>query len=752
MRTRLSTLLLVFSLVAAIAAAAEPAPHPLPSREERLAHLGRLWGQVRYRHPALAYRDIDWDAALVDAIPRVEAAETPAAYAEAVQGMLDVLKDSATRVLRSEEEKPGDPLPQAREQRSWEGGREVLVVDLRTVQTPAAVHALRELPADFRRDLSRAKAVIIDLRSRGLPLHGEYRLSEAFGHLLPHLLTQPLRVPGMRGVLHSGFRSQSGIPSGYTTSLVTEAGEVIEPEGRGRPRPVVLLLDERSYVEPRMLAMQARGLLQLVSEGELDAGAAVPRARVELGGGLTAVVRLSELPFPLRADAEVARRSKQGGRDVALQKALELARKPGKRTRTRPEQTPTARWRPDRKYEEMLYPSREHRLLALFRLWNTIHFFYPYKHLLDRSWDDALATFLPRFEQAEDAAGYALAVAEMSTLIQDGHTYVRFHPELEKRGLEGVGAPFVLMDVEGKPVVVEVHDAEAAPGLAPGQVVESIDGKPLEERLRELEPYVTASHAAHRRLRLLRYALTGPEGSESTLGVRDASGKLLQVRFTRSRKSLQKENPGEAYRVLEGNIGYADLTRLQVADVEPMFEKLKSTRALILDMRGYPNGTAWALTPYLNTRGARYGAVFERNLVSGEDETARYKFFQELPRASVPLYRGRTVMLIDERAISQAEHTGLFLEAANGTTFIGSPTAGANGDITNLLLPGGISVTFTGHDVRHVDGAQLQRVGLRPHVYVRPTLDGLRTGRDEVLERALRYLKERSSSADGSTW
>ncbi|HSP81323.1 MAG TPA: S41 family peptidase, partial [Myxococcaceae bacterium] len=298
---------------------------------------------------------------------------------------------------------------------------------------------------------------------------------------------------------------------------------------------------------------------------------------------------------------------------------------------------------------------------------------------------------------------------------------------------------------------VEVYDAEAAPGLAPGQVVESLDGKPLEERLRELEPYITASHAAHRRLRLLRYALTGPEGSESTLGVRDASGQLEQVRFTRSQKSFQKEKPGEAYRVLEGNIGYADLTRLQVPEVEPMFEKLKNTRALILDMRGYPHGTAWALTPYLNTRGARYGAVFERNLVSGEDEAGRYKFFQELPRASVPLYRGRTVMLIDERAISQAEHTGLFLEAANGTTFIGSPTAGANGDITNLVLPGGISVTFTGHDVRHVDGAQLQRVGLRPHVYVRPTVAGLRAGKDEVLERALRYLKEHMSSADGAT-
>lgn len=31
-------------------------------------------------------------------------------------------------------------------------------------------------------------------------------------------------------------------------------------------------------------------------------------------------------------------------------------------------------------------------------------------------------------------------------------------------------------------------------------------------------------------------------------------------------------------------------------------------------------------------------------------------------------------MLIDERTQSQAEYTGLFLEAANGTQFVGTPT------------------------------------------------------------------------------
>ena len=129
--------------------------------------------------------------------------------------------------------------------------------------------------------------------------------------------------------------------------------------------------------------------------------------------------------------------------------------------------------------------------------------------------------------------------------------------------------------------------------------------------------------------------------------------------------------------------------------------------------------------------------------MSSEEAAAAFAFSQPLPeKAGVELYRGRTLMLIDDRAISQSEHTGLFFEAANGTVFVGSPSRGANGDVTSTTLPGGISVGFTGHDVRHADGRQLQRLGLQPDVPVEPTIAGLRAGRDEVLERALAYIAE----------
>jgi hypothetical protein len=49
-------------------------------------------------------------------------------------------------------------------------------------------------------------------------------------------------------------------------------------------------------------------------------------------------------------------------------------------------------------------------------------------------------------------------------------------------------------------------------------------------------------------------------------------------------------------------------------------------------------------------------------------------------------------------------------------------------------------MTFSGAEIRHRDGTQLQRIGIQPQVVVRPTLEGIRSGRDEVLGRAIDYI------------
>jgi len=100
----LSFLALATGAAAAPAASKEPAPS-MPSadalRIARLGHLVRLWGAVRYLHPYLAYKDVDWDAAFTSAVPKVREAKSRDEYAAAAADMLAALSDPLTRVAPS---------------------------------------------------------------------------------------------------------------------------------------------------------------------------------------------------------------------------------------------------------------------------------------------------------------------------------------------------------------------------------------------------------------------------------------------------------------------------------------------------------------------------------------------------------------------------------------------------------------------------------------------------------------------------
>jgi C-terminal processing protease CtpA/Prc len=107
---------------------------------------------------------------------------------------------------------------------------------------------------------------------------------------------------------------------------------------------------------------------------------------------------------------------------------------------------------------------------------------------------------------------------------------------------------------------------------------------------------------------------------------------------------------------------------------------------------------------------------------------------------SGPRYTGKIVMLIDETSQSQAEYTTMAFRAAPNATVVGSTTAGADGNVSGIPLPGGLRSMISGIGVFYPDKKPTQRVGIIADIEAKPTLQGIRSGRDEVLEVALRHI------------
>ena len=73
-------------------------PAPAGEKIEELAALGRLWGEVKFVHPWLYSRDIDWDAALLLVIPEAIGSQGPEEFRAVIAKLLAALNDPITRL------------------------------------------------------------------------------------------------------------------------------------------------------------------------------------------------------------------------------------------------------------------------------------------------------------------------------------------------------------------------------------------------------------------------------------------------------------------------------------------------------------------------------------------------------------------------------------------------------------------------------------------------------------------------------
>jgi C-terminal processing protease CtpA/Prc len=724
-------------------------------RINRLVSLCRLWGYVKYFHPSLAYRsDIDWDAALIATIPKVRNAKTSDEYAVALQSLLDVLGDPLTRVIHNSSSATTQEKTASQQfayQRTEDGILIITAGNYFSLWDPASQEKLKAAIAE----IPKASAIVFDLRSAEPPGdYGRLQLTSVFSQIERLISTAPFLTTGERSRLYRGFEGNLSFSSGqYKSGFYIQNVKRIVPAQNARNIPSIFLLNKNSGLLDSTIALQAAGKALVVFSGTSTDSAFGKTEDFDLGEKVSAQVRLVEAVLEdsrsgdLQPDVVVP--VTQTDKDEGLNAALDLARNFKPSTANRKILPSTVAPVRDKSYPEMTYPALEYRILAAFRIWNAIHYFFPYKHLMGEDWNAVLRDFLPKFEQAKDALEYSLVVAQMMTHIHDSHAYVSGNVINEHFG---TGYPPIRVRfIENSLVVTHLYNESIAKsaGVEIGDIVLKVDGEDAQTRMMRYGQYISASTPQSNMDKATLGFMNGKDKSVVTLTLRDRTGKVKEVKLARNFEDFttlyHRERSGDIIKLLPGNIGYADLDRLTIGMIDDMLERFKNTKAIIFDMRGYPNGVFWFLAPRLAEKQSVAAALLETPIVgSSVTANALESAFQMIqpPPPGAGIYKGKTVMLIDERAASQSEHTGLFLRAANGTVFIGNRTTGVDGEITSLSVPGGIGIGFSGQSARFPDGKQLQRLGLIPDVEIKPTIKGIQQGRDEILDGAIRYLQK----------
>jgi C-terminal processing protease CtpA/Prc len=210
---------------------------------------------------------------------------------------------------------------------------------------------------------------------------------------------------------------------------------------------------------------------------------------------------------------------------------------------------------------------------------------------------------------------------------------------------------------------------------------------------------------------------------------------LAKLDLTRDRRH---DLPGDTFQMLAGNVAYLKLSSVKADQASAYIGAAANAKGLIIDIRNYPSEfVTYALGSHLVSN----PTVFASNTFT--DIVNPGAFHWEIGSTinpDLPHYAGKIVILVDEISQSQSETTARAFRAAPGAIVIGSTTAGADGDVSGIPLPGRLRSMISGIGVFHPDHKPTQRIGIVPDIVVRPTIAGIRAGRDEVLEAAIHQI------------
>lgn len=198
----------------------------------------------------------------------------------------------------------------------------------------------------------------------------------------------------------------------------------------------------------------------------------------------------------------------------------------------------------------------------------------------------------------------------------------------------------------------------------------------------------------------------------------------------------KKERNDMHYRVINDSIGYIDLKLLDLDEIPDMMDSIMPLPRMIIDIRNYPKGVLYELSKYIHPEPTTFAEVFVPDIVIPGS------FFWnntiETGRQNPDYYKGKIILLVNEQTQSHAEFTALCLQSAPNVITIGSTTAGTDGNMSVIPIPGGIETYFSGIGITYPDRSQAQRTGVKIDTIVHPEIEDIRLGNDAVLEVAKR--------------
>lgn len=744
----------------------------------RIADFGRVWGVINYFHPTVGKGVLTPDSLLILNIGRLLDDPSATGFKNAISALFSDLNDPRSAVTGKK-----DPISDSPH---TEPGLTLTPLASKSTYITASQHIFKKgLMLDSvltAKLISSNRCFIIDLRNAAIDNNtGLKQYTQFVQPLIGKLINRTLILPTSRSFYYKGLmredfphdinilpQDKKGDINGslqvhYGLKNISEGGYLLSNQDLSLKSKRFCFIVNR-YVNVNtlkaLLALRHRNLCNIIFQGEMPDYVYGDFHNMQLSDGVTVKIRTSEMIYEdgtpgSEPDTYIPFQPGEDPQKLILKEAGFLLRHPIKHSAsTQIENTVYIR-KSQFDYPSKGVPDLKLRLLGLFNFWNAIYYFSPNKKLISGDWSKALTHFIPKFIKAENDSLYFLALMELTTSIQDGHSIL-----INKRGGR---SPVGIMDgnlpigtdlVDGKVFITSILEDTAQSHklsqINEGDELIAIDQVPVSTLAKQWEKLIVASNkAGFNREYYFSWLTNGNSGSAAVVTVR-SKGQVKEIALTRIKRDDYYNLRGKINRfplkepfcqVLAPGIGYMRINRLYVHQLDSLSHMLKECKSIILDARGYPRDS------HIGTRLASYIAVKpdtvaynEFPFVTSPDLTknhslVEYEIIQ--PDSNTFLKNKKYYILVDEGIQSQAEWNVIALQGVTHATTIGTQTAGANGMAITINFPGQYFSFFSGFGEYYPDGTPNQKLGVKIDTPVNRTLQGYLNGDDEILTKAI---------------
>ncbi len=399
----------------------------------------------------------------------------------------------------------------------------------------------------------------------------------------------------------------------------------------------------------------------------------------------------------------------------------------------------------ERAYPAMAYPDLGYRILSLYRYWGMINYFFPYRDVIGEDWNAVLSTSITDFVDAKNDLDYSLAALKLIARIKDTHANIYGYNKALEDFKGKYAVPFQAKFIENKLVITALHTdtLDVKDRLKVGDIIDKINGISVQDLVKKYLPITAASNYDTQLRNISRDFLLRSNLDKLKLSIQ-SSGKNFEYEAPMGKLILAYKDDlfdkAVAYKIMDNNIGYVFPGKYKNEMLPDIKEKFKGVNGIIIDMRCYPSDfMPFKFGNYLKAEKSPFVKFTLGSLTS----PGSFAFFAPIENGGVKgenHFKGKVVVIVNSTTQSQAEYTTMAFQSSSNVRVIGSTTAGADGNVSPIILPGGIYTMISGIGVFYPDGTPSQRVGVKIDYPIYPTIKGVKSGRDELLEKAVNIL------------